>query len=101
MVLNEGGGSFGRLVFPLSSLIYSLGTTCFYIWLFTIKWYYPFQIIFYSLLCNSILFVVEFFIIVNVFKVSSGNYRILISWLGVFAFPFLTYQIVTGIPLIK
>ena len=97
----EGGGILGRLVFPLSSSIYSLGTLCFYIWLFTIKWYYPFQVFFYSLLGLIIFFIVEFFIIVNIFKVSSGNYRILISWLGVFAFPFLAYQIVAGIPLIK
>lgn len=104
MVFNdrmEGGGILGRLVFPLSSSIYSFGNLCFDIWLFTIKWYYPFQIFLYLLVGMIVFFVVEFYVIVKIFRVDSENYRILISWLGVFVFPFLTYQIVTGILLIK
>ncbi|WP_231948475.1 hypothetical protein, partial [Phormidesmis priestleyi] len=55
--------TWGNLIFHLSSLIYGFGLLGFYIWLFTIKWYYPLQIFLYTTTGDIIFFAAEAFIV--------------------------------------
>ena len=91
--------TWGNLNFHLSSLIYGFGLLGFYIWLFTIKWYYPLQIFLYTTTGDIIFFAAEAFIVKKLLSMST--YMSLMSWLSVLACPFLSYLIVTGMLAIK
>jgi len=91
--------TWGSLIFHLSSLIYGFGLLGSYIWLFTIKWYYPLQIFLYTSMGDIIFFAAEAYIFKKL--LSRSIYTCLMSWLSVLACPFLSYLIVTGMLAIK